>query len=70
MKNSATELGLRIEGEVSLKLYFSGVKVRPRRLHQRWAKIVVLRIVATVTAYRSNPPMSFVLCQANFNTKE
>jgi len=53
MKNSAIELVLRREVEGSLKLSFSGVKVKPHRLHQRWAKIIILRIVAIFMAYNS-----------------
>ena len=61
MKNSFIELVLRREKETSLKLYFSGVKVR---LHQRLAKIIILRIVATVTAYKS--PLHPMSSQFNY----
>jgi len=62
MKNGAIELVLRREVEVGLILYFSGVKVRPHRLHQRLPKITILRIVVTIMAYNSSLPINFVLC--------
>jgi len=58
-KNSSTVLNLRWhEGTVQAShiLSFSGVKVRQDQSHQRLPKIIVVRIVKTLSPY--NPTLS------------